>query len=102
MNAIINEIKSIIKEIENNDALLNVLLTGTDPMDAIMVKQFQRKKRLLYKELAAKLIQSNLNIQHYEGLIQRIVSFLKENEQQVTSPNEMQESFAKVGQMLSP
>ena len=100
MKPAINEIKSIIQEIENNDKLLQVISAGKDPMDGMMEKQFQRKKRLLYKELAAKLIQSNLNVRHYEKLYLRIVAFLKKDEKQATLSSEMFENFAKAEQML--
>lgn len=100
MNISINEIKSIIKEIENNNKLLQMLLLDQNAMDTIMVKQFQRKKRLLYKELAAKLIQSNLDIRHYEKLYLNIVVFLKQDEQQTELSSDMDESFSKAEQML--
>ena len=100
MNISINEIKSIIKEIENNNKILQMLLLGKNAMDTIMVKQFQRKKRLLYKELAAKLIQSSLDIRHYEKLYLNIVVFLKQDEQQTELPSDMDESFSKAEQML--
>lgn len=101
MNISINEIKSIIKEIENNDNLLQTLHGGKDAMDVMMFKQFYRKKRLLYKELAAKLIQSNLDIRHYEKLYLDIVTFLKKGEQPSDFPSEMNESFTKAEQMLA-
>jgi len=69
-------------------------------MDVMMVKQFQRKKRILYKELAAKLIQSNLNITHYEKLYVGIVNFLKKDEKQMNLPAEMQGSFVKAVNLL--
>ena len=100
-NQLVFEIQSITKEIEKNSNILGILSKGKDPMDKIMVKQFNRQKRNLYKELAAKLIQSNLNISHYENLYNRIMDYLKKEERQVHLPKDIQHSFTKAEQLLA-
>lgn len=100
MNQSIFEIQSIIKEIENNNNLIETLSKGNDSMDKMMIKQFRRQKRNLYKELASKLIQSNFHISDYEQLYARIMDYLKEEEKQVSLPSEMKEGFQLAERLL--
>ncbi len=92
MNLVINEIKSILQEVKGIDKLLQKLAAGADPMDAMMVKQFQRKKRLLCEELKDTLNKSKevdeLNDLPAEAIAELELALQESYEDEIGTPHE--------------
>ncbi len=100
-NQYILQIKSIISEIEKTNELLKNFIGSTDIVDITMNKQINRKKTKLFKELLTVLISSNLSISSYENLYKKIITFLKNNEEQTIVSYDFKKNIQKAETLIT-
>ena len=100
MDSLLGKINTQVREIKETEAMIQLHRNKQNPVDALMLQQFQQRQQSLAKELLVLLLQSGLSLKNVEPTIASILVYLRQFDKEELIPNQLREHLSEVSRAL--
>jgi hypothetical protein len=100
MDTMFVKINTIVREIKDTEAMIQLHKGKQNQVDALMLQQFQQRQQSLAKELLVLLLQSGLSLKNVEPTISSILTYLRQFDKEELIPNQLLENLSEASKAL--
>jgi len=94
------KINTLVREIKDTEAMIQLHKGNQNQVDALMLQQFQQRQQSLAKELLVLLLQSGLSLKNVEPTISSILTYLRQFDKEELIPNQLMENLSEASKAL--
>ena len=100
MDTMFVKINTLVREIKDTEAMIQLHKGYQNQVDALMLQQFQQRQQSLAKELLVLLLQSGLSLKNVEPTISSILTYLRQFDKEELIPNQLMENLSEASKAL--
>jgi hypothetical protein len=100
MDSLLVKINTLVREIKETEAMIQLHRDKKNAVDALMLQQFQQRQQSLAKELLVLLLQSGLSLKNMEPTIASILAYLRQFDKEELIPNQLREHLSEAERVL--
>lgn len=100
MDTMFVKINTLVREIKDTEAMIQLHKGNQNQVDALMLQQFQQRQQSLAKELLVLLLQSGLSLKNVEPTISSILTYLRQFDKEELIPNQLMENLSEASKAL--
>ena len=101
MDTMFVKINTIVREIKDTEAMIQLHRNKQNAVDALMLQQFQQRQQSLAKELLVRLLQSGLSLKNVEPTIASVLAYLRQFDKDELIPNQLREHLSEASRVLA-
>ncbi len=100
MDSLLIKINTLVREITETEAMIQLHRNKQNPVDALMLHQFQQRQQSLAKEFLVLLLQSGLSLKNTDPTIASILAYLRQFDKEELIPNQLREHLSEASRVL--
>ena len=100
MDSLLVKINTLVREIKETEAMIQLHRNKQNAVDALMLQQFQQRQQSLAKELLVLLLQSGLSLKNVEPTIASILTYLRQFDKEELISNQLREHLSEAERVL--